>query len=64
MEPETLLLILGSQAAAALMVLTATPCALPATARVPSRPNPGIARSAGARLWSGMKQHWLPANGR
>jgi hypothetical protein len=64
MEPETLLLILGSLAAATVMVLTATPCALAATARVPARPNPDIERSASAQLWSGMKQRWLPANGR
>ena len=57
METETLVLNLGSQAAAALTVLTAT-------ARTQAAAPAGIERSASGRLWSDMKQRWLSANGR
>ena len=56
METETLVLNLGSQAAAALTVLTAT-------ARIQAA-QASIERSASGRLWSDMKQRWLPANDR
>jgi hypothetical protein len=64
MEPETLVLNLGAQAAAALVVLTATRCGLSATARTRTAAQADIERSASGRLWSDMKQRWLPANGR
>ena len=63
METETLVLNLGPQAAAALMVLTATRCGLPPTARTQAAGS-DIERSASGQLWSDMKQRWLPANGR
>lgn len=64
MEPETLVLNLGAQAAAALVVLTATRCGLSATARTQTAAQADIERSASGRLWSDMKQRWFPANGR
>ncbi len=57
MESETLMLNLGSQAAAALVVLTATRCGLPTPARA-------LAGTASGQLWSSMKQRWRPANRR
>ena len=62
MEPETLMLNLGSQATAALMVLTATRCALPATAKTQAAAQADIEHSASGQLWSDMKQRWLSAN--
>lgn len=64
MEPETLVWNLGSQAAAALMILTAARCSLPVPARTRPAARPDIGRSASGQLWSDMKQRWLPANGR
>ncbi len=63
METETLVLNLGSQAAAALMVLTATRCGLSAAARTQTAAQADIERSASGQLWSDMKRRWLPANG-
>ncbi len=57
MEPETLMLNLGAQAAAALMVLSAT-------ARTQAAAILNIERSASGRLWSDMKQRWLPTSDR
>lgn len=62
MESETLLLNLGAQAAAALMVLTATRCGLSATARTQTAAPADLERSASGQLWSDMKRRWLPAN--
>ncbi len=64
MEPETLVLNLGSQAAATLLVLTATRSVLPTTAGTRTAPRPEAERSAIGRLWSAMKQRWLPAGNR
>ncbi len=64
METETLMLNLGAQAAAALMVLTAVRCGLPTTARAQAPARPDLERSASGPLWSGMKQRWLSVNGR
>ena len=74
MEPETLVLNLGAQAAAALAagalaagaltVLTAIRCRLTATARTQTAARPNIERFAGGRLRGDMKQCRLPANGR
>lgn len=64
METETLVLNLGSQAAAALMVLTATRRGPPATAGIRTAARPAIERPASGRLWSDMKRRWLAANGR
>ncbi len=64
MEPETLVLNLGLQTGAALMVLTATRCGLSATVRTQAAVQADIERSASGRLWSDIKQRWLPANGR
>ncbi len=63
MEPETLLSNLGAQAAAALMVLTATRCGLSATARTQAAARPNIERSASGQLWNDMKQRWLLTSG-
>lgn len=65
MDTETSVLNLGSQAAAALLVLTAARRGLPATARIQAAAaRPGRERSASEQLWSDMKQRWLPANHR
>ena len=64
MEPETLVSNPGSQAAAVLMVLTATRCVLPVPARTQAAAHPDIERSASGQLWSDMKRRWLPANRR
>ncbi len=61
METETLMLNLGSQAAAAL-VLTATRYDLPATARTRAAAQPVFERSAIGQLWSDMKKRWLSAS--
>ncbi len=61
METETSMLNLGSQAAA-LMVLTAARCGLPATARTRAPAQPDFERSAIGHLWSNMKKRWLSAN--
>ena len=64
METEPLVLNLGPQAAAALMILTATRCGPPTTPRTQAAAQADIERSASGHLWSDMKQRWLPANGR
>lgn len=64
MEPETLVLNLGSQAAAALLVLTAIRCELPTTAGARSPARPDVGRSTSEQFWSGMKQRWLPTDTR
>ncbi len=64
MEPETLALNLGSQAAATLLVLTATRCVLPTAAGTRTAVRAEAERSASGWLWSAMKQRWLPAGNR
>ena len=57
MESETLVLNLGAQAAAALMILTAL-------ARTQTAAQADIGRPASGQLWNDIKQRWLPADGR
>ncbi len=62
MESESLVLNLGSQAAAALAVLTMARCTLPFPERVPATLRAAAESARSRQLWRGMKQRWLPAS--
>lgn len=62
MESESLVLTLGSQAAAALTVLTMARCTLPFPERLPATLRAAAESARGQQFLSDMKQRWLPAS--
>ena len=63
MEPENLVLSLGSQAAAALTVLTMARCTLPFPDRIPATLRAAAESARRGRLWTAMMRRRPPAAG-
>ena len=63
MEPENLVLSLGSQAAAALTVLTMARCTLPFPDRIPATLRAAAESARRGQLWAAMMRRQPPATG-